>query len=60
MLSIRKVLQRFLMYDIYLLYVQIKKSLNLIKQLKNDLENNYNNVLKAVAKNLVKPDNLKK
>jgi len=33
----------------------IKKSLNQLKQYKNDLENNYNNMIKSVARNLIKP-----
>jgi hypothetical protein len=36
----------------------IKKSLNQLKQFKNDLENNYNNMIKSVAKNLIKPSNI--
>jgi predicted phage-related endonuclease len=38
----------------------IKKSLNQLKQLKNELENNYNNMIKSVAKNLIKPDSIGK
>ena len=38
----------------------IKKSLNMIKQLKNELENNYNGLIKNVARNLVRPDSLLK
>jgi hypothetical protein len=38
----------------------MKKSLNQLKQLKNDLENNYNNLIKSVAKNLIKPENIGK
>ena len=38
----------------------IKKSLNLIKSYKNDLENSLNNIIKSVAKNLVKPESLLK
>jgi len=37
----------------------IKKSINQLKQLKNDLENNYNNLLRSVAKQLIKPSELK-
>lgn len=38
----------------------IKKSLNQLKQFKNDLENNYNNMIKSVAKNLIKPSTIGK
>jgi len=36
-----------------------KKSINQLRQLKNELENNYHNLLRSVAKNLVKPVDLK-
>jgi len=39
--------------------LDIKKSLNQMKALKNDLENNYYNLLKSVSKQLVKPADLK-